>query len=207
MIPSNSNASKNKPCKEEDKVSKAFKAAGQINGKSFGEYFVDDFLMPRAKSVAYNMVDNVGRFLFDRAMTFISELLFDQPAPPSGVTNNNGYKNYSSYSKPGYSSTAVKTTGTEPSKTRIKSPSDYANEVTFANYTEVCAVQARFIEVLNRFGKVSIANYYDFAHAGVAPTLCNNYGWTADMFPDGTVGYRTETGVYRLELPAPKQLL
>ena len=157
-----------------DKFKEAFVAE---DGQSVGDYLLFDVLVPAIKKTIKDMVDNGT----DMILYGSSDRRRSRDLPANRVS----YRNYYDDNR---SNRSIYNDG------RPRNAYGY-DEIIFMSRGDAEAVKYRMEEILNQYGIVRVADYYELSGRSSSYTD-NNYGWnnldTARITRDSSGGYYLE---------------
>ena len=179
---SNSDKSRNSASRveqvQERKIESVVSGTTTTQKKSGFGKFKDSIIAEDARSVGSWLLSEVvyksiKKFVYDMVTNGIDMLLYGETS--HAKANNNGVSkiSYSSYYS-GYKSNSdsLRTTTTNASVF------DYDN-IIFSNRGDAEAVLSTMLELIDQFGVVSVADYFELARVNTQNYTANKYGWTS----------------------------
>ena len=156
---------------------------------------MDDFFKPRLKRFGKEATLKLRQFIADSLKGCIDIVIFGNNKKSDssyGSYSSGTYKNYSVYYSDEY--------GTPSRSYSSVNVDDYGFKlIEIPSYGKCEEVKTELMKEIGRYGKVSIAKYYEFT--GIRPVSTDyNYGWKGDLSPVKITPYRDG---YLLDLPRP----
>lgn len=193
-FPSNANVDK------ERKVKKVINGTAEIKKKSEVSKIADVFLAEDISSVKSYLVRDVivpaiRDGIVDIVKNGIDALMYGSSGSPSSKKSTSSKISYTPYYKMSSSNSQK-----ENHETRPKKVYEY-DDVTLGSKGDAEWLLKSMDEIIQEFGSVSIADYYDLADVSSEHTT-NKYGWT-DLREAYVDRYR---GRYFIRLPKPSPL-
>ena len=139
---------------------------------------------------------SIKKFVYDMVTNGIDMILYGETSTARSNNNNISKISYSSYYS-GYKSGS----DSQKSVTPNASVFDYDN-IIFEDRGDAEAVKETMLELIDQFGVVSVADYFELAKVSTQNYTANKYGWT-DL--RGIEVMRCKDG-YILKLPRAKAI-